>query len=212
MNIVLIGASGFIGTAVTKEALARGHQVTALVTRPDRIAPRDGLTVLAGDVFDISATTAQIKGADAVVSAFATHGQPNGRARFVDGNRHIVTAVKEARAPRLLVVGGAGSLEVAPGLMLIDAPGFPDQYRDAAEGARDVLNLLRTDASLNWTVLSPSAEIAPGQRTGVFRVGSDQLLTGPDGKSRISVEDFAVALVNELEVPAFERSRLTVGY
>lgn len=212
MNIALIGASGFIGTAVLTEALARGHQVTALVTRPDRISPRSGLTVLAADVFDVAATCAQFHNADVVVSAFSTHGQPEGSTRFVEGTRRIAAAVMQAGAPRLVAVGGAGSLEVAPGLALMDAPGFPEQYRDAAEGARQALRMLHAQTALNWTVLSPSAEIAPGRRTGVFRVGRDQLLTAADGSSRISVEDFAMALVNELETPAFERARLTVGY
>jgi putative NADH-flavin reductase len=126
--------------------------------------------------------------------------------------RSIVSAAKEARVPRMVMVGGAGSLEVAPGLQLIDTPAFPEQYKATAEGARQALQLLRKEASLNWTMLSPSAVIAPGQRTGVFRSGFDQLLTAADGSSHISVEDFAVALVDELEKPAHARQRFTVGY
>ena len=212
MNITLIGASGFIGTAILNEALARGHHVTALVTRPERLVPHERLTALAADVMDVARLAAQLEGADAVVSAFSGHAQDNILDYFVAGTRAIVSAAREARVPRLLVVGGAGSLEVAPGLQLIDTPAFPAQYKATAEGARQALQLLQQEAALNWTMLSPSAMIAPGQRTGSFRSGLDQLLTGADGSSRISVEDFALAMVDELENPAHPRQRFTVGY
>ena len=212
MNITLIGASGFIGTAIMNEALARGHQVTALVTRPERLPVRAGLNALGADVMDVARLTSQFAGADAVVSAFSGHAQADVFEYFVAGTRNIITAAKEARAPRLVVVGGAGSLEVAPGVALIDTPTFPPQYKATAEGARTALKLLKQEASLNWTMLSPSAMIAPGQRTGSFRTSLDQLLSGADGSSRISVEDFALALVDELERPAHLRQRFTVGY
>ena len=212
MNITLIGASGFIGTAIMNEALARGHAVTALVTRPERLPAREGLTALAADVMDVARLTSQFAGADAVVSAFSGHAQADVLEYFVAGTRNIISAAKEARAPRLVVVGGAGSLEVAPGLQLIDTPAFPPQYKATAEGARQALQLLQKETSLNWTMLSPSAVIAPGQRTGSFRTSLDQLLTAADGSSTISVEDFALALVNELEQPAHLRQRFTVGY
>lgn len=212
MNITLIGASGFIGTAVLNEALARGHRVTGLVTRPERLPAHANLTALAADVMDVARLTAQLAGADAVVSAFSGHAQADVFDYFVAGTRSIISAAKEARAPRLLVVGGAGSLEVAPGVQLIDTPDFPAQYKATAEGARTALGLLRKETSLNWTVLSPSAMIAPGERTGTFRTSDDQLLIGADGSSRISVQDFALALVDELETPAHERARFTVGY
>lgn len=212
MNITLIGASGFIGTAILNEALARGHHVTALVTRPERLPAHANLSALAADVMDVAKLTSQLAGFDAVVSAFSGHAQDDTFEYFVAGARNIISAAREARAPRLLMVGGAGSLEVAPGVQLLDTPGFPAQYKATAEGARMALNLLRKEASLNWTMLSPSALIAPGQRTGSFRLGLEQLLTGADGSSRISVEDFALALVDELEKPAHPRQRFTVGY
>lgn len=212
MNITLIGASGFIGSAILNEALARGHKVTALVTRPEKISAREGLAVHAADVTDVNRLTAQLKGADVVVSAFSGHAQQDVLGYFVKGSQGIVTAVKEARAPRLLVVGGAGSMEVAPGVQLIDTPDFPPQYKATAKGARQVLQLLQQETSLNWTVVSPSAVIAPGQRSGNFRTSLNQLLVAADGKSSISVEDFAMAVVNELEAPAHERTRFTVGY
>jgi putative NADH-flavin reductase len=212
MNIILIGASGFIGTALLGEALARGHAVTALVTRPEKLAPRERLRVLKADVMDIGALTSQLGDFDAVISAFSGHAQADVFDYFVAGTRSIITAAKEARVPRLLVVGGAGSLEVAPGVQLLDTPSFPDAYRGTAEGARQALALLRAEKTLNWTMLSPSAMIAPGERTGVFRLGGDQLLTGADGSSRISVEDYAVAMIDELEKPAHQRQRFTAGY
>jgi putative NADH-flavin reductase len=212
MNITLIGASGFIGSAVLKEALARGHHVSALVTRPERLAPHPRLTALAANVMDVELLTAQLAGADVVVSAFSGHAQEDVLGYFVAGIGNIISAVRQAGVPRLLAVGGAGSLEVSPGVQLIDTPTFPAQYKATAEGARQALQLLRQEASLNWTVLSPAAVIAPGERTGNFRTGLEQLLTAADGSSAISVEDFALALVNELERPAHPRQRFTVGY
>lgn len=212
MNIALIGASGFIGSAIRSEALARGHHVTALVGRPEQLAAHPKLTALAADVMDVGRLTAQLAGVDAVISAFSGHAQGDVLAYYVAGIGNVITATKEARVPRLLVVGGAGSLEVAPGVLLIDSPSFPPQYKATAEGARQALDMLRKEATLDWTMLSPSAMIAPGQRTGVFRSGRDQLLTAADGSSAISVEDYAVAMIDELEKPAHARQRFTVGY
>ncbi|MFB9241207.1 NAD(P)-dependent oxidoreductase [Massilia antarctica] len=212
MNIVLIGATGFIGTALLNEALNRGHAVTALSTRPDKLAPRERLQALAADVMDVATLTARLAGADAVLSAFSGHAQGDVQAYYLSGARNIVAATKEARVPRLLMVGGAGSLEVAPGVQLLDTPGFPDLYRASAEGARQALALLRAEASLDWTMLSPAAMIAPGERTGVFRLGRDALLLDAAGNSAISVEDYAVAMIDELEKPAHSRQRFTLAY
>ena len=110
------------------------------------------------------------------------------------------------------MVGGAGSLEVAPGVRLVTTPGFPAQYKAEAEKGGDFLDLLRQERELNWTFLSPSALFVPGERTGRFRLGTDQLLTGADGKSWISFEDFAVALADEIDRPAHIQGRFTVGY
>lgn len=212
MNIVIIGASGFIGSALRNEALARGHKVTALVGRPEKLEPQANLTALAADVMDVNGLTTQFKGTDAVISAFSGHAQADVLGYYLAGIGNVITAAKEARVPRLLVVGGAGSLEVAPGKLLIDSPDFPAQYKATAQGAQQALALLRKETTLDWTMLSPSAVIAPGQRTGVFRSGLDQLLTRDDGSSQISVEDYAVAMIDELEKPAHSRRRFTVGY
>lgn len=212
MNIALIGASGFIGSALRAEALSRGHKVTALVTQPERIAPAAGLSVVKANVNDTAALAAALKGHDAVLSAFSGHVQSDVEGYYLKGIRSVIAATRQAGVGRLLVVGGAGSLEVAPGVQLLDTPGFPAAYKASAEGARQALRLLRDEAGLDWTMLSPSAMIAPGERTGRFRLGGDTLLADAKGESRISVQDYAVAFIDELEKPAHSRRRFTAGY
>jgi len=212
MNIALIGASGFIGSALLAELTSRGHRVSALAGRPERIAAAAGVTPVKADVLDTPMLAERLQGLDAVISAFSGHANEDVAGYYLRGFRSIVEAAKKAAVPRLLVVGGAGSLEVAPGVQLIDTPNFPAQYKPSAEGARQALALLRAEPSLNWTMLSPSALIAPGERTAKFRLGTEQLLANARGESRISVQDFAVAMVDELERPAHARKRFTVGY
>ncbi|GAP39005.1 NAD(P)-dependent oxidoreductase [Piscinibacter sakaiensis] len=212
MNLVLIGASGYVGSGLLQEALARGHAVRALVRDAAKLAPAPGLVVQSLDVFDTAALTAALRGADAVLTAFSGHAHGDVRADYLRGLRSILAAVKAAGVPRLLVVGGAGSLEVAPGVQLVDTPAFPAEWLGTALGARDALALLRDEPALDWTMLSPSALLVPGERTGRFRLGGDQLLVGADGESRISVADYAVAMLDELERPAHPRRRFTVGY
>lgn len=212
MHIALIGASGFIGSALRREALARGHLVTALVTNPSKLEVTPNLRVVQADVHKTDALATALRGHDAVLSAFSGHAQADTLDYFVRGFRSVVAATKQAGVPRLLVVGGAGSLEVAPGLQLLDTPQFPAAYKGTAEGARQALMLLREEQDLDWTLLSPSAVIAPGERTGTFRLGTDQLLTDTQGNSRISAEDYAMAFIDELERPAHSRRRFTVGY
>lgn len=212
MNIALIGASGFIGSALLTEALARGHRVTGLVGRPERLPAHAALSGVSVDVLDTPALAARLAGHDAVLTAFSGHAREDVEDYFLAGFRSIVQATRTAGVARLLVVGGAGSLEVAPGVQLIDTPEFPATYKGTAEGARKALALLRVQTGLDWTMLSPSAMIAPGERTGRFRLGGDQLLVDASGASRISVQDYAVAMVDELERPAHVRQRFTVGY
>lgn len=212
MKIALIGATGFIGSAILKEALARQHQVTALAAHPEKLLAADNLIAQASDVQNVVQLSQQLNGFDAVISAFSGHANGDVLGYYVAGIKNIIQASKEAQVPRLLVVGGAGSLYVAPGLQVIDTPGFPPEYKASAEGARQALNLLLAETTLNWSMLSPSAMIAPGQRTNKFRLGGEQLLSDAEGKSHISVEDYAVAMINELEQPAHTRQRFTVGY
>jgi len=212
MKVALIGASGYIGSGLREELLARGHQVTALVGHPEKLPAQPGLTAVAVDVQDASALAGLLTGHDVVLSAFSGHAQADVYGYYVGGIRNIIAATRKAGVPRLLVVGGAGSLEVAPGVQLVDTPEFPAQWKGTAEGAREALKLLKEEKALDWTMLSPAAEIFPGERTGSFRLGGDSLLTDTEGKSRISVADYAIAFVDELERPAHGGRRFSVAY
>ncbi|WP_338765532.1 NAD(P)-dependent oxidoreductase [Massilia sp. METH4] len=212
MKIALIGATGYVGAKLLAEAASRGHDVKALVSRPEKVPAQPGVQAARVDVQDRDGLAAQLAGVDAVISAFSGHAQQDVRAYYVRGMQSIVAATKAAGVPRLLVVGGAGSLEVAPGVQLVDTPEFPAQWKGTAEGARDALALLRAERELDWTMLSPAAHLEPGTRTGIFRLGTDSLLADASGNSRISLEDYAVAMIDELERPAHSRTRFTVAY
>jgi len=212
MTIALIGASGYVGSAMLHEALWRGHHVTAVVRNTAKLSPQPGVTAISEDVLDTAGLAGVLTGHTAVISAFSGHSQAQIREYYVRGLRSIIAAVKQARVPRLLVVGGAGSLDVAPGVQLVDTPRFPPQWKQTAEGARDALRLLREEPELDWTMLSPSALLERGLRTGRFRLGGDQLLVDAAGGSYISLEDYAVAMIDELERPTHSRQRFTVGY
>lgn len=212
MKIVIIGASGFTGSAITHEAIERGHDATALVTNPAKVSPAPRLTVRRIDVLETEALANAILGHDAVISAFSGHAQQDVLGYYLQGIRSIIAACKRAEIPRLLVVGGAGSLKLPDGTQLLDTSSFPAEWRASAEGARQALQLLREEPTLNWTFLSPAAYLIPGERTGRFRIGRDELLIGPNGKSEISTVDYAKAMIDELEIPAHPRMRFTVGY
>lgn len=201
MHVALIGATGAAGSRILNELAERGHTVTAIVRHPERVPSLTGVTPQKGDVFE-DGLAASLKGHDAVVSAVHfTASDP----------RKLIDAVRTSGVARYIVVGGAGSLEVAPGVKLIDTPEFPPQYKAEAAAGGAFLDLLREQTGLDWVFLSPSALFTPGERTGRFRVGKDQLLANDQGSS-ISFEDYAVALVDELERPAHSRERFTVGY
>lgn len=212
MNIILIGASGFIGSALLREALARGHEVTAVVTKPEKVQPHAHLKVVACDVNNIGELTTIMTGHNAILSAFSGHAQKDVQAYYEKGMRSILTAAKESGVTRILVVGGAGSLEVAPGTLLLESDDFPAEYQPTAQGAYTALRWLREEKELDWTMLSPAAEIFPGERTGIFRLGTEQLVQDSQGKSRISTGDYAVAMLDELEHPAHIRKRFTLAY
>lgn len=203
MKIALLGVSGRVGSRLLAELLRRGHQVTGIARDTGKLSGQPQLVLRNGDANQPAQLAPLLAGHDAVLSAlkFAT----------IDA-ASLIAAVKQARVARLLVVGGAATLEVAPGCLLLDAPGFPAAYRPEAEGGRRFLDVLRGERELDWTFLSPSAELVPGERTGTFRLGGDQLLTDAGGKSWISMEDYAIALVDELETPKHSRQRFTVGY
>lgn len=214
MKVALIGASGFVGSQVLKEALLRGHWVTAIVRNPQKITTLNAkLTVVKADVRNVEELAVLLKGHDAVISAYnAGWENPNIYEDFIAASKDIQEAVKKAGVGRLLVVGGAGSLEAAPGVQLVDTPQFPAEWKKGALAARDYLNILKNEQELEWTFLSPAINLHPGTRVGVYRTGTDQPVFDAAGKCEISVEDLAVALVDELENKRFIRKRFTVGY
>ncbi|MER5780104.1 NAD(P)H-binding protein [Streptomyces mobaraensis] len=234
MHIGVIGASGTIGSRVVTEAAERGHRVTAFTRDASRIRleERPGVTWQSLDVFDAEGVVAVLPGMDVLISGY----QPGNAAAdfgdtversvadpsvFATAARALLAALASHPRTRLIVIGGAGSLEVEPGLVHADSDahlhesldrlGLPRSYAAAVCGHRDALNVLRTSNRL-WTYFSPAADIAPGARTGRFRLGGDQPVLDADGRSRISVEDAAVALVDEAELPRFVQRRFTVGY
>ena len=202
MKVAVIGASGRGGSRIVDELVRRGHHVTAIARNTEKIPTGANITVKKGDVNDTGLADL-LKGHDAVISTV----------RFTQSDPELlIGAVKKSGVKRYLVMGGAGSLEIAPGKKLIDSPQFPDAAKPEASKGGIFLDRLRQDKDLDWTFLSPSALIEIGERTGKFRLGGDQLLTDANGKSRITFEDFAIALVDEVEKPAHVRKRFTVGY
>jgi putative NADH-flavin reductase len=212
MKIALFGATGTIGRRILREALGRGHTVTAIARDPSRVTERaDGLTAVAGDIHDPVSVAATTAGHDAVVSAFGPSGG-EGDGAVAKAARSLIAGL-QAGPKRLVFVGGAGSLEAAPGVRVIDSPGFPPASKGIAQDHADALEVFRKEgAGLEWTYFSPPALIQPGERTGKFRLGGDRLVTDAQGQSRISAEDYAIALVDELEEPKHVRGRFTIGY
>ena len=212
MKIAVFGASGMIGQRITQEALARGHQVTALVRHPENVtASNPNLTVQTADALDPASVAAAVAGHDVVVSSISPNGQEPGV--LVDSAHSLLEGVERAGVKRLIVVGGAGSLEVAPGLQLIDSPEFPAAWKPGAQAHREGLNIYRqSKGQVDWTFFSPANVIRPGERTGNYRIGTDQLVVDAHGESRISAEDYAVALLDEIETPRFVRQRFTAAY
>lgn len=212
MKIALIGASGYVGKALQKEAVSRGHQVTALVRHPDKVEKAAGVTARAVDVNDRKALAAAIADADVVVSAFnGGWGDPDIYNKHRAGSDSIREAAKAA-GKRVVIVGGAGSLYAPDGTQFVDGEHFPKDYKDGALAARDALNDLRKETTLDWTFLSPPFVLKPGERTGKYRVGAENPIFNDKGESTISVEDLSVAVLDEVETPKHRRERFTVGY
>jgi uncharacterized protein len=213
MNVVLYGATGMIGQRILNELVTRGHKVKGVARHPEKIAANANVSAVQGDVMDAAGVAEAVKGADAVISAYGPGavGPADPYGLMEDSTRALIAGVKKAGLPRFLMVGGAGSLMVGPGVDLIDSGHLPDEWKPIAIAHRDALKLLR-ESDLDWTSLSPAAFIEPGKRTGKFRVGTDTLITDGEGKSRISAEDYAVAMVDELEKPQHVRQRFTVAY
>ncbi|QGP78758.1 NAD(P)-dependent oxidoreductase [Sphingobium sp. CAP-1] len=203
MKVAIIGGSGRAGTEISAELARRGHRVTAISRHPENAVAADGVNAVAGDVNAPAALADLLRGHDVVVSAVM----------FSDTDAaSLVGVVRDSGVSRYLVVGGAGSLEVAPGVALITTPDFPEAYKAEAGKGADFLTYLRGVDDIDWTFLSPSAYFFVGDRTGRFRLGKDALLVDADGNSSISYADYAIALVDEIEHPQHSRARFTVGY
>jgi putative NADH-flavin reductase len=207
MKIALFGASGTIGQRILKEARSRGHQVTVVARDKSRI---DGIPAVKGDVLDSASVAEAVKGSDVVISAVGP--RPGEDPKMVpQAATALLEGTKKAGVPRLLIVGGAGSLEVEPGIQLMDTPQFPREWKGIAEAHRDALEIYR-QSDMDWTYFSPAIFIEPGERTGKYRVGGDEVLMDSQRQSRISAEDYAVAMLDEAERPKLRRRRVTIAY
>jgi putative NADH-flavin reductase len=202
MNVTVLGASGRAGSEITKELAARGHSVVAVARKPEAIPALSGVTPVAGDAADAAALAEIIKGSDAVISAL----------HFDVPAATLLGALKAAGVSRLLITGGAASLEVAPGVRLIDTPEFPEDWKTFAQGGIAFLEVLRGEMQIDWTFFSPAAFIEEGPRLGHYRLGTDQLVVDDKGDSQISFADYAIAMVDELEQHKHSRARFTAAY
>jgi putative NADH-flavin reductase len=202
MKIAVLGASGRAGSEITRELASRGHSIIAIARKPEAIPVADGVTAVQGDASDPAALAELIEGSDAVVSAL----------HFDVPAATLLSALKTAGVPRLLVTGGAASLEVAAGVRLIDTPEFPEEWKVFAQGGITFLDDLRKETDVDWTFFSPAAFIEEGPRLGHFRLGADQLVTDARGESRISFADYAIAMADEVETPKHSRARFTAAY
>jgi putative NADH-flavin reductase len=217
MKIALIGATGFVGSAILKEALNRGLQVTAIARHPEKLTVQNkDLTVKQVDVTDTGKLAGLLKGNDVVISAYNPGwSNPDIYNDFLKGAQSIQSAVKQSGVKRLIVIGGAGSSYIAPNLQLVDTPEFPAAWKPGALAARDYLNIIRKEDQLDWTFVSPAIEMhqgTSGLRKGVYRTGLENPVFDENKKSVLSVEDLAVAVVDEAEKPKHIRQRFTVAY
>lgn len=216
MKVALIGASGFVGAAILNELIQRGHKVTAIVRHPEKVKKAENVTAVKADVLNENAVAEAVKGHDAVISAYnAGWTNPNLYDEFLQGCQSIQAGVKKAGVKRLIVVGGAGSLFVAPNVQLVDTPEFPPEWKSGALSARDYLNILKQEKDLDWTFISPAIEMhqgTSGERKGTYRTSLETPVYNEAGRSIISVEDMATAIVDELEHPKHIRQRFTAAY
>lgn len=216
MKVALIGASGFVGKATLAELVNRGHQVTAIVRNPENLEATGSVTPLGADVFNEAELTAALSGHDAVISTYnAGWTNPNMYDDYLNGSKAVQSAVKKSGVKRFIVVGGAGSLYISPETQIVDTEGFPEDIKPGALAARDYLNIIKEETGLDWTFLSPAIEMHPGtsgKRTGSYRTGLENPVLNPAGRSVLSVEDTAVALVDELENPKYIKKRFTAAY
>jgi putative NADH-flavin reductase len=216
MKIALLGATGNIGAEIRKEALARGHQVTAIVRSPGRLGAEPNLSIVTGDAYDAPGLTELLQGHDVFVSSFSPdrsepfEGKPE---RLRQSHRAIVAAAAASKVGRFILVGGVGSLWHSPGVLVVDSAEYGTANRGPTLANKEILDWLKADSSgLNWTYVSPPRIIEAGERTGHFRLGLDDLLRDDKGVARITRADFAIAIIDEVEKPAHVRRRFTVAY
>jgi len=217
MKIALIGATGFVGGAVLNELLTRGEAVTVILRNPSKLTINsEKLHVVKADAVNAEELAEAVKGYDVVISAYnAGWTNPNFYEDFLNGSKAIQEGVKKAGVKRLLVIGGAGSLYVKEGVQLVDTPEFPDDWKTGAKAARDYLNVLKEEKDLDWTFLSPAPEMhqgLPRERKGTYRTGTDYPVADENGRAWITVDDLAVAIVDETINPKHLKQRFTVGY
>lgn len=211
-KIAIIGASGYVGTALLNEAVKRGHQVSAFVRHPEKIAANANVTAVKADVLDTDGLAVLLKGHDLVISAYNPGWQEADiRNIHIKGSKSITEAAKKAGIKRLIAVGGAGSLEIN-GAQLVDSPEFPAEYKEGALGARQALNDLKAENELDWSFVSPAILLVPGEATGTFRLGKDSPVFDDKGESKITVGDLAAAILDEAEQGKHIRQRFTAAY
>lgn len=214
-KIVLIGASGFVGSAILNEALNRGIKVTAVVRNPENIKiSNPDVTIVKADVSDVDKVAEIAKGADAVISAYNPGWtNPGIYEETLKTYPAILEGVKKAGVKRLLIVGGAGTLFVAPGVRVVDSGAIPDEIMGGVKSLGEFyLNTLTNEKEIDWVFFSPADTIEPGERTGNYRLGKDDLIVNDKGESKISVQDYAKAMIDELENPQHHQQRFTIGY
>ncbi|WP_211747217.1 NAD(P)-dependent oxidoreductase [Paenibacillus sp. Marseille-Q4541] len=210
MKLIIFGASGTIGQAIVQEALRRKHEVTAVVRNRFKLNEKhDLLTVVEGDLLKPGSIAELAKGHEVVISAYGP--KFGAEQELVEVARALVEGLREGGVERLVVVGGAGSLKTDEGVPLMETAGFPEEVKPLAMAHQDAFQIYQ-ESDLDWTYLSPASIIEPGRRTGNFRIGTDRLIVDEEGQSRISVEDYAVALIDEVDDPYFSGSRFTVAY
>jgi hypothetical protein len=214
-NVLLIGATGFVGSAILNELVNRGHKVTAVVRNAQKLASMADVEAVEADVADVDAIAKLAEGKDAVISAYNPGWMNPDIARLITENYpKILQAAKKSGVKRLLIVGGAGTLFCAPGLRVVDSGAIPEEIMDGVRPLGDFyLNTLMNEQDIDWVFFSPAGAFdEKSERTGKFRLGKDDLIVDENGQSHISVQDYAVAMVDELEKEEHHKERFTIGY
>ena len=214
-NVLLIGATGFVGSAVLNELVSRGHKVTAVVRNIEKVAKGELLDAVKEDVANVDAIAKLAEGKDAIISAYNPGWTNPDIATLISENYpKILSAAKKSGVERLLIVGGAGTLFCAPGLRVVDSGAIPEEIMGGVRPLGDFyLNTLMNENDIDWVFFSPAGVFdQQGKKTGNYRLGKDDLIVDAAGNSHISVQDYADAMVNELEKPAHHKERFTIGY